>query len=105
MKCRNCGSENLAIINDYWGTNPYTQKVKCQDCGYKYDIYTNQLDIGQISSSETDFISIPVIKRILIVEDGSIDLDSNKQDLRDLGIKVLIYKKGSEPPRLYNLED
>lgn len=106
MKCKNCGSENLVIINYWSGTNPYTQKVKCQDCKCEFDVLTNQIDVGEALMLEKNtYIPIKKTTKLLIVEDGSIDLENCKQDLLDMGIGLLVYRQGSHPPKLYDLED
>ena len=42
--------------------------------------------------------------KILLVEDGSIDVDSLEQfiDEHDLKIKIVLYRQGSVPPRFLN---
>ena len=107
MKCKNCGSENVVALNDYYSTNPYALRVKCQDCGCKFDILTNQIDTGEaIMQEKNTYITISPIKKtikLLIVEDGSIDAENCEQDLLNMGIKLLVYRRGSQPPKLYDL--
>ena len=103
MKCKNCGSENIIILRNDFSSSPYTQSVKCQNCNCKYDILTNQLDVGEIMKNQREYISITKTKKLLIVEDGSIDIDACEQDLLDMGIRMLVYRQGAEPPRLYDL--
>lgn len=81
-------------------TNIITELKKCatvQDCessdieDYKYVVFLDD--------------AINIVKRasyrILLVEDGSIDVDELKQfiDEHDLPIKVVIYRAGANPPR------
>lgn len=39
-------------------------------------------------------------KQLLLVEDGSIDIENEKQSLEELGYKVILYKQGSQPPKV-----
>ena len=45
--------------------------------------------------------------KILLVEDGSIDVDSLEQfiDEHDLKIKIVVYRAGSVPPCFLNEQD
>ena len=104
MKCKNCGSENVLALNDYYSTNPYAVRIKCQDCKCEFDILTNQVDVGEALMPEKNtYIPIKKTTKLLIVEDGSIDLENCEQDLLDAGIKCIVYRRGSQPPRLYDL--
>lgn len=104
MKCKNCGSENLVALKDYYSTTPYALRVKCQDCKCEYDILTNQIDGGVVLMPENNmYVPIKKTTKLLIVEDGSIDFEKDEQDLLDMGIKLLVYRQGAQPPKLYDL--
>lgn len=108
MKCKYCGSENTSTIIDYFGSEPYKRQLKCNGCGCKYEIPTTETLVGLSgdfiqNKDDYEFVSIPKIKKLLIVEDGSIDLENCEQDLLDAGIKCIVYRQGSQPPRLYDL--
>lgn len=44
------------------------------------------------------------ITKLLFVEDGSIDMD-DLEDLKDLGIKVIVYRQNAQKPELLNLHN
>lgn len=46
------------------------------------------------------------ITKLLIVEDGSVDLDELNKSIKEnqLGIKVIVYRQGSSPPRLVDIK-
>lgn len=59
-----------------------------------YEVYTEILE---------DLISVKNEKeytKILLVEDGSIDEDTEKDKLEELGYKVLVYRQGSRTPEV-----
>ena len=38
--------------------------------------------------------------KILLVEDGSIEVEENEEDLKRLGYKVIVYRKGANRPEI-----
>lgn len=41
---------------------------------------------------------------ILLVEDGSVDIDALEGDLMGMGIKILVYRSGSQKPDFIRLD-
>lgn len=44
------------------------------------------------------------ITRLLFIEDSSVDLDE-LEELKDIGIKIIVYRAGSQKPELWNLHN
>ena len=41
---------------------------------------------------------------ILLIEDGSVDIDALEEDLMGMGIKILVYRSGSQKPDFIRLD-
>ena len=41
---------------------------------------------------------------ILLVEDGSVDIDALEEELMGMGIKILVYRSGSQKPDFIRLD-
>lgn len=94
MKCEKCGSNVFVANVGHFGEPKY--QIRCSVCEHTKLI------------NEDEFLEIikntpPKTTKLLIVEDGSIDIENCEQDLLDMGIKCIICRKGSQPPILYDL--
>lgn len=78
MKCWQCGKE-------FYSENDC--QVICNECSGRNVITTTFEPITKIEPSSV-FVS-----NILLVEEGSVDVE----ELKKLGIKYLVYKKGKKP--------
>ena len=59
--------------------------------------------ISKIKTEPPMIIQAPT--KILLVEDGSVDIDTLESELLDMGIKVIVYRQGSQKPELINLKE
>ena len=79
MKCWRCGKE---FYSEYWN------RTLCDDC---------------LSGKNTTIIIPPLSKpnfvsdNVLLIEEDSIDVEQ----LEKLGIKFIVYKKGSQKPEIF----
>lgn len=126
MKCKYCNSENLILKQDSFETDDILKanrvKLICANCGkfikwcakedrkwYIQDFFKGTT--MATSNGESDkfanntFIEIPKIKKLLFVEDGSVDVDNLEDEMMDLGIKVIVYRNGGAMPKLIDLEE
>ena len=57
------------------------------------------------SVTNKQFIALPRTKQILLVEDGSIDIDEAEEKLQGTGMEIITYREGAQKPELINLGD
>ena len=86
MRCRICNKEFY---------NEDISKILCDDCLVRIVLGT----------AVNEYIPIKRTTKLLIVEDGSVDIECCEQDLLDMGIKILVYRQGSRPPMLYEIKE
>ena len=96
MKCIKCNAELCTADKIEIGL--------CQKCyneiyKKKYQIYREK-NVMPILIDNTAPHIIRTLKKILLVEDGSVDL----AELEKLGIDYIVYRQGSTPPRIVELE-
>ena len=77
MKCWRCGKE---FYSENWN------QTLCDDCMGRNSVTTTFEPVTPITPSL-------FIQNILLVEEGSVDVEQ----LKKLGIKYLVYKKGKRP--------
>ncbi len=131
VKCIKPVDSNTYIVDKY-GTVAQVLEGSTTSYGVLFDDYIGGHDVGVkdvygrgwycsedslvlveegISSTETDVEQKTdkpsKIKKLLFVEDGSVDVDTLTQALddSDLGIYVVVYRQGSARPELIDLEE
>lgn len=64
---------------------------------YEYDYNTTTIP-------ETNaYTSVKKYTKLLVVEDGSIDIEKEEEKLEGMGIKLLVYRQGAQKPELIDL--
>ena len=67
--------------------------------------YSNETPHMNTSVMFGNSVLVPNNRRgILLVEDGSIDVNTLEEELMGMGIKVLIYRSGSQKPDFIRLD-
>lgn len=89
-KCVSCGNE-LVTGDVHW------QQGLCNKC---YEEEFNQLKNGSIR-----VIDNKEQTHLLFVEDGSVDIDNLMPELEKCGVKVIVYRQGSQKPELIKLKE
>jgi hypothetical protein len=67
---------------------------------YEYEDLTKSMELVEKLKEENAKLKKALSQKILLVEDGSVDVDKLEQD----GFYVIIYREGSKPPMWLELE-
>ena len=94
MKCIYCNSNNIKF-------NVITNNYDCLCCGKSFSdlVYREYVPISGNKEPKVEELKKHQ-KKILLVEDGSVDID----ELKKLGINFIVYRQGSKIPQLIELE-
>lgn len=68
----------------------------CNKCGQLHYLYLSPED--EIESNT------PKKKKLLFVEDGSVDIEELREILGDLNTSIVVYRKGAEKPFILEVE-
>lgn len=67
---------------------------------YEYKDLTKSMELVEKLKEENAKLKKALSQKILLVEDGSVDIDKLEQD----GFYVIVYRQGSKPPIWLELE-
>lgn len=61
-------------------------------------------NMEELKLGNATYVPIETIKGLLVVEDGSVDIDFLCEALMGTGIKILVYRNGSQKPEFIRLD-
>ena len=93
-RCPFCGGD--ATFDSYGGVSTMrTYIVRCERC----EVHTKEYSTQEIAAAKWNIRQED--NRIVLVEDGSVDLD----EVKELGLRPLVYRKGAAYPTILKEEE